>query len=221
MAELLVELLSEEIPARMQARAAADLMRLVTDGLKAAGLQFDTADAYATPRRLALAVDGLPEKQPDLCEERRGPRVDAPEKAIKGFLASAGLDSVDQCTTRETDKGTFLFVEIEKKGEASADVLPRLIAEAVGSLPWPKSMRWAHSGFRWVRPLHSVLAVFNGRTLDGRIDLQGGSLAFGDTTCGHRFLAPQSFAVSGFADYRTQLAAAKVMLDPAERRTVI
>ncbi len=164
MAELLIELFSEEIPARMQARAADDLKRLVTERLKAAGLAFDSADAYATPRRLALVVEGLPEKQPDLCEERRGPRVDAPEKAIKGFLASAGLESVEQCTTRETDKGTFLFVEIEKKGEASAAVLPALIADAVANLPWPKSMRWAHTGFRWVRPLHSVLAVFAGRS---------------------------------------------------------
>jgi len=221
MPELLIELFSEEIPARMQARAADDLLRLVTERLKAAGLQFDSADAYATPRRLALVVDGLPERQPDLCEERRGPRVDAPEKAIKGFLASVGLASVDQCTTRETDKGTFLFVEIEKKGAASAAVLPALIADAVANLPWPKSMRWAHTGFRWVRPLHSVLAVFDGKVLDGGIDLQGGTLAYGDTTHGHRFLAPEPFAVTDFADYRQKLAAAKVMLDPAERRAVI
>jgi glycyl-tRNA synthetase beta chain len=221
MAELLIELFSEEIPARMQARAADDLKRLVTERLKAAGLQFESADAYATPRRLALVIVGVPEKQPDLCEERRGPRVDAPEKAIKGFLASAGLESVEQCTTRETDKGTFLFVEIEKKGEASAIVLPGLIADAVANLPWPKSMRWAHTGFRWVRPLHSVLAVFAGRPLDGSIDLQGGTLAFGATTRGHRFLAPESFSVTGFADYREKLAAAKVMLDPAERRALI
>jgi len=221
MAEFLLELRSEEIPARMQARAADDLLRLVTERLKAAGLQIDSADAYATPRRLALVVDGLPERQPDLCEERRGPRVDAPEKAIKGFLASVGLESVDQCTTRETDKGTFLFVEIEKKGAASAAVLPALIADAIANLPWPKSMRWAHTGFRWVRPLHSVLAVFDGKALDGGIDLQGGTLAYGDTTRGHRFLAPEPFAVTGFADYRKKLAAAKVMLDPAERRAVI
>lgn len=221
MAELLIELFSEEIPARMQARAAADLKRLVTEGLKGAGLTFDAADAYATPRRLTLVVDGLPEKQPDLCEERRGPKVDAPEKAIKGFLASVGFDSIDQCTTRETDKGTFLLAEIEKKGEASADVLPGLIAQAVVNLPWPKSMRWADTGFRWVRPLHSVLAVFNGRTLSGSIDLHGAELAFGNVTAGHRFMAPDAFSVSGFADYKQKLAAAKVMLDPADRRNTI
>jgi glycyl-tRNA synthetase beta chain len=221
MPELLIELFSEEIPARMQARAADDLKRLVTDGLKGAGLTFDTAVAFATPRRLTLAVDGLPVKQPDLCEERRGPRIDAPEKAIKGFLGSIGFDSVDQCATRETDKGTFLIAEIEKKGKASADVLPGLIAEAVSNLPWPKSMRWAHTGFRWVRPLHSVLAVFDGEVLKGSIDLQGGEMPFGDTTAGHRFLAPDRFTVATFDDYRKKLAAAKVMLDPAERRQTI
>ncbi len=221
MAELLLELFSEEIPARMQARAADDLKRLVTDGLKAAGLGFSKAEAYATPRRLALVVDGLPEKQPDLSEERRGPRVDAPEKAIQGFLASAGLASVAQCATRETEKGTFLFVVIEKKGQATDSVLPGLIARALAELPWPKSMRWGHAGFRWVRPLHSVLAIFDGRQLDGGVDLQGAHLAFGNTTCGHRFLAPELFTVTGFADYKRKLEAAKVMLDPADRRTTI
>lgn len=221
MAEFLLELFSEEIPARMQARAADDLKRLVTDGLKAAGLAFDKAEAFATPRRLALVVDGLPEKQPDLREERRGPRADAPEKAIQGFLASAGLSSIDQCTTRETDKGTFLFAVVEKKGQSTAVVLPGLIQQSIAALPWPKSMRWGHAGFRWVRPLHSVLAVFAGRRLDGAIDLQGAQLPFADTTCGHRFLAPAPFAVAGFADYQRKLEAAKVLLDPAERRSRI
>jgi glycyl-tRNA synthetase beta chain len=221
MPELLLELFSEEIPARMQARAADDLKRLVTDGLKAAGIAFTTAEAYATPRRLALVVDGLPERQPDLREERRGPRADAPEKAIRGFLTAAGLASTDQCVVRETDKGTFLFAVVEKKGQATDAVLPGLIAQAVAALPWPKSMRWGHAGFRWVRPLQSVLAVFAGGRLDGGLDLQGGHLAFGDTTRGHRFLAPDPFAVTGFADYKRKLEAAKVLLDPAERRSRI
>ncbi len=221
MAELLLELFSEEIPARMQARAADDLKRLVTDGLKAAGLDFTKAEAYATPRRLTLVVDGLPEKQPDLREERRGPRVDAPEKAIQGFLSSVGLKSVEQCATRETDKGTFLFAVIEKKGQATDSVLPALIVKALAELPWPKSMRWGHAEFRWVRPLHSVLAVFGGRRLDGSVDLQGAQLAFGDTSCGHRFLAPEPFAVTSFADYKRKLEAAKVLLDPADRRARI
>ena len=221
MPELLIELFSEEIPARMQARAADDLTRLMTDGLKATGLQFEKAAAYVTPRRLALVVDGLPERQPDLCEERRGPRVDAPEKAIKGFLASAGLASIEQCARRETDKGTFLFAVIEKKGQATADVLPGLIAHALAELPWPKSMRFGHAAFRWVRPLHSVLAVFAGRRLAGGVDLHGASLPFVDTTCGHRFLAPARFSVTGFADYARKLESAKVLLDPAARRARI
>jgi glycyl-tRNA synthetase beta chain len=219
MAEFLLELFSEEIPARMQARASDDLKRLMTDGLKAAGLAFDNAEAFATPRRLALVVDGLPERQPDLREERRGPRADAPEKAIQGFLASAGLSGVDQCLKRETDKGTFLFAVVEKKGQATAGVLPGLIQQSLAAFPWPKSMRWGHAGFRWVRPLHSVLAVFAGRGLDGALDLQGAQIPFTDTTCGHRFMAPNPFAVSNFAEYERKLEGAKVLLDPAERRS--
>jgi glycyl-tRNA synthetase beta chain len=221
MPELLLELLSEEIPARMQARAADDLKRLVTDALKAAGLSFDNAEAHATPRRLVLAIDGLPDKQPDLSEERRGPRVDAPEKAIAGFLGSAGLKSVDECETRETEKGTFLFIVTEKKGEATTAVLPGLIADAINALSWAKSMRWASNSFRWVRPLHSVLAVFDGKPLDGQLDLQGETLPFTDLTCGHRFMAPDRFPVTGFADYQSKLANAKVMLDRQARRDVI
>lgn len=218
MPDLLLELLSEEIPARMQKRAADDLKRLVSDALKAAGLSFDGAEAHSTPRRLALSVTGLPVKQPDVSEERRGPRVDAPEKAIAGFLGSAGLTSVDECETRETDKGTFLFVVTEKKGEATTSVLPGLIADAVIALGWAKSMRWAGNGFRWVRPLHSVLAVFDGKPLDGQLDLQGATLSFTEQTGGHRFMAPDRFSVTGFAEYKTKLAAAKVMLDRQERR---
>ena len=219
MPELLLELFSEEIPARMQARAAADLKRLVTDGLKEAGLDFETAEAFATPRRLALAVDGLPEKQPDLREERRGPRIDAPDKAIKGFKGS--LPDGAQIEERESEKGTFFFALIERKGAPAAEVLPGVIAKAVDGLPWPKSMRWAGNGFRWVRPLHSVLAVFAGQALNGGIDLQDGTLAFTRETQGHRFMAAASIAVEGFTDYKAKLAKAKVVLDPAERRAAI
>ncbi len=218
MPDLLLELLSEEIPARMQKRAADDLKRLVTDALKAASLSFDGAEAHSTPRRLVLSVTGLPVKQLDLREERRGPRVDAPEKAIAGFLGSAGLTSVDECETRESDKGTFLFIVTEKKGEATTSVLPGLIAEAINALGWAKSMRWASNGFRWVRPLHSVLAVFDGKPLDGQLDLQGATLPFTDESRGHRFMAPDLFPVAGFAEYKTKLAAAKVVLDRQERR---
>lgn len=221
MPELLLELFSEEIPARMQARAADDLKRLVTDGLKSAALSFDSAEAHSTPRRLVLAVSGLPDKQPDLNEERRGPRVDAPEKAIAGFLGSAGLTSVDECEARETEKGTFLFIVTEKKGEATTAVLPGLISGAIDALSWAKSMRWASNDFRWVRPLHSVLAVFGGKLLEGQLDLRGETLSFTDETCGHRFMAPDRFPVTDFADYQSKLAKAKVMLDRQSRREVI
>lgn len=220
MAELLIELFSEEIPARMQARAAEDLKKLVTDKLKAAGLAFEGAEAHVTPRRLALVVDGLPDKQPDVKDERRGPRVDAPEKAIQGFLGSTGL-TLDQCEQRDTGKGTFLFAVIEKTGRETRAVLPELILEAIRELPWPKSMRWAKNGFRWVRPLHSVLAILDGKTLDGALDLGDWSLSFTNETKGHRFLAPDAFAVSGFEDYRKKLSNAYVVLDREERKRII
>ncbi len=226
MAELLVELLSEEIPARMQARAAADLERLVTEGLKKAGLEHGAAAAYATPRRLALAVDGLPEKQPDLREERKGPRVGSPDKAIEGFLRSVGLDSLEQCEKREVKGNEFWFAVIERKGQSTVEILPDKIFGAIFDLPWPKAMRWSLGGKRWIRPLHSVLALFDGKVLDLANYNDGlDAMMFpqnvqfnATTTCGHRFLAPEPFAVTGFADYRNKLAAAKVILDPAERR---
>jgi len=216
MAEVLLELLSEEIPARMQARAADDLRRLVCDGLKDAQLTFDRAEAFVTPRRLALVVDGLPAAQPDVREERRGPRADAPAQAIEGFLKSAGLtrDAVEE---RETPKGTFLFATIEKKGVATRDVLTSLLPAAIAQLPWPKSMRWASGAARWVRPLHGLVCLFDGEV----VPLAFADVEAGRTTVGYRFLAPDPFDVSGFADYRDKLRAAKVMLDGAERRSVI
>ena len=216
MPELLLEVLSEEIPARMQARAAQDLKRLVCDGLKKAGLAFDTAEAFVTPRRLALVVDGLPDKQPDVTEERKGPRVDAPEKAVQGFLGSVGL-TMDQVEKRETEKGNFYFAVIERKGAATADVLPELFNDVFSGFSWPKSMRWGANAQRWVRPLQGILCVFGGEVV---------GISFGDQhasnmTLGHRFLAPAPFKVNDFADYKAKLAEAKVVLDPAERRATI
>ena len=219
MPELLLEILSEEIPARMQGRAAEDLRRLVAEGLDKAGLENARARSYATPRRLVLVVESIPATQPDLREERRGPRNDAPDKAIQGFLGSVGLESIDQCEQRETPKGTFLFAVTERKGLASADVLPAVVTDAIAKLSWPKSMRWADTGFRWVRPLHSVLAVFDGKPLDGAVDLQGGSLPMTNATVGHRFHAPAAVAVKSFKQYRDKLEKAKVIVDPAERRS--
>ena len=223
MAELLLELLSEEIPARMQTRAAEDLKRLVTDGLKAAGLTFAGARAFATPRRLALVIDGLPASRPDVSEERRGPRVGAPDQAIQGFLKGAGLASLDQAEKRDTGKGEFWFAVINKKGGPTAAVLPGVIEAAMKALPWPKSMRWGSSTMQWVRPLQGIVALFDGKTLSGEIDPGGGMapVKFGDTTRGHRFLSTGEIKVAGFDDYVAKLKAAHVVLDPAERKKTI
>jgi glycyl-tRNA synthetase beta chain len=223
MAELLLELLSEEIPARMQTRAAEDLKRLVCDGLKAAGLEFKDAGAFATPRRLALVVDGLPTARADVSEEKRGPRVGAPEQAVQGFLKSAGLASLDQAEKRDTGKGEFWFAVIRKKGGPTADALPGIIDVAMKALPWPKSMRWGSSTMTWVRPLQSVVALFDGKVVAGEV-APGGQMApirFGDTTRGHRFLSKGEIKVSGFADYAAKLKTAHVILDPAERKKIV
>ena len=223
MTELLIEFFSEEIPARMQARAADDLKRLVTDKLAANGLTFAKAEAHSTPRRLALVVDGLPERTADVREEKKGPRVGSPEQAVAGFLKSAGLDSLDQCEQRDTGKGVFYFAVTEKKGRETAEVLAEIIPTAMAELPWPKSMRWGTGTVRWVRPLHSIIALFGGRVLDGGYDIGGtqGRIAFGNATRGHRFLAPDAFTVESFADYREKLRAAKVVLDREERKAKI
>ncbi len=216
MAELLLELFSEEIPARMQARASEDLTKLVTDGLKAADLAFDKVEALVTPRRLTLIVNGLPDKQPDLREERRGPRADAPEKAIAGFLAGNGV-TLEQCEKRETPKGVFLFAIVEQKGRDSADVIKDIIEDAMAKLPWPKSMRWADQKVRWVRQLDRILCLFDGKVIPASF----GPVTAGNITSGHRFLAPATFSVANAAEYKAKLAFAKVMLDREERKKVI
>jgi glycyl-tRNA synthetase beta chain len=223
MAELLLELLSEEIPARMQARASDDLKRLVCDGLKAAGLSFGEARAFATPRRLALVVDGIPAARADVNEEKRGPRVGAPDQAIQGFLKGAGLASLDQAEKRDTGKGEFWFAVINKKGGPTANALPGIIDVAMKALPWPKSMKWGSGTMQWVRPLQGIVALFDGKVLAGEVS-PGGQMApvvFGDTTRGHRFLSKGAITVTDFADYEAKLRAAHVILDPAERRKII
>ena len=223
MAELLLELLSEEIPARMQTRAAEDLKRLVGDGLKAAGLEFKNARAFATPRRLALVVDGLPTARADVREEKRGPRVGAPDQAVQGFLKSAGLASLDQAEKRDTGKGEFWFAIVNKKGGPTEAALPGIIDAAMRGLPWPKSMKWGSGTMTWVRPLQSIVALFDGKVLPGEVAL-GGAMApikFGDTTRGHRFLSKGGIKVSGFADYAAKLRTAHVILDAAERKKIV
>jgi glycyl-tRNA synthetase beta chain len=236
MAELLLEILSEEIPARMQARATEDLKRLVCEGLAKAGLQFSKADAYATPRRLALVVDGLPTRTPDLPKEKKGPRVGSPEQAIAGFLKDAGLASLDLCEKRMVGKAEFWFAVVDKKGQATADILPDAIVEAIKALPWPKSMRWGPHKISWVRPMHTILALFDGATVEGAIDFGSpdfriqkldatfpGShpITFTNRTEGHRFLSRTAFAVTSFKDYSQKLRVAHVILDQAERRDKI
>jgi glycyl-tRNA synthetase beta chain len=216
MAEFLLEILSEEIPARMQGKACDDLRRLVCDELKKAGLSFETAQAHATPRRLALVIDGLPTEQPDVREERKGPRADAPEKAIEGFLKSLGLRR-DQVEERETPKGAVLFAVIEKQGRATADVLGEITLAALNSMPWPKSMKWGSGTVRWVRPLQGILALFEGAV----VPVEFADVTSGKSTVGHRFHAPDRFDVDDFADYQARLRSAHVLLDATERREII
>ena len=212
MPELLLELFSEEIPARMQARAGADLERLMAAALKEARLDFSRMEAYATPRRLALVVEGVPERQPDLTEERRGPRVDAPEKAIEGFRRS--LPAGAALEERDTPRGRFLYAVIAHEGRATAAVIAGIVPDILSRFPWPKAMRWGEGSLRWVRPLQSILCLFDGAPVDFAVD----GIRSGTTSRGHRFLAPEPFKVTGFADYREKLKKAKVILDPAARR---
>ncbi len=221
MPELLLELLSEEIPARMQLRAAEDLKRLFIERLKGSSLTFTDARVYVTPRRLTLVVDGLPEKQPDVVEEKKGPRVGAPEQAIQGFLKGAGLASLNQCEKRTVGKAEFWFAVSNRSGRATVDLLPEMINAVAQALPWPKSMRWGGNRRLWVRPLARVLCVFNGRIVEGGLATDPGALAFGDMTTGHRFIAPKPFRATRFAEYREKLFRACVILDQEERRDSI
>lgn len=223
MAELLLELLSEEIPARMQTRAAEDLKRLICDGLKGAGIGFEKAQAFATPRRLALVVEGIPAIRDDVSEEKRGPRVGAPDQAVQGFLKGAGLASLEQAEKRDTGKGEFWFAVITKKGGPTADALGAVIDATLKALPWPKSMKWGSGTMHWVRPLQSIVALFDGKVLKGEVAPGGqmAPIAFGAATRGHRFLSKGTFEVASFADYADRLREAHVILDAAERKAII
>lgn len=216
MPDLLLELLSEEIPARMQAKAAADLRRLVTDGLVERGLTYAHAAAFATPRRLALAIEGLAEASPQLREERKGPRADAPAKAIEGFLRSTGL-ARHQLETRADRKGDILVAVIDRPGRPAAEIVAETVEAVVRDFPWPKSMRWGAGTLRWVRPLHSILCILGRESGAEVVPFAIDGIAAGDVTRGHRFHAPDPFAVTSFEDYAAKLARAHVILDPAHR----
>jgi glycyl-tRNA synthetase beta chain len=228
MPELLLELFSEEIPARMQAKAADDLRRMVTDRLVAEGLVYEGAKAFATPRRLALTVHGIPARQSDLKEERRGPRVGGPEAAIQGFLKATGLASLEQAKIqRDPKKGDFYVALIEKPGRTTLDVLADMLPVIIRTFPWPKSMRWGERSARpgalqWVRPLHSIVATFGMETEEPDVvKFAVDGIEAGQTTFGHRFMAPAPINVRRFEDYQAKLHAAKVVLEPQGRKDII
>src|SRR4030088_704643 len=228
MPDLLLELFSEEIPARMQAKAADDLRRMVTDKLVAEGLVYEGAKAFATPRRLTLTVHGIPARQSDLKEERKGPRVGGPEAAIAGFLKAPGRASLDEAKIqRDPKKGDFYVALIENPGRATLDVLADMLPVIIRTFAWPKSMRWGERSARpgalqWVRPLHSIIATFGLETEQPdvvKFVIDG--IEAGQTTYGHRFMAPAAIDVRRFEDYEAKLQAAKVVLDPQARKDII
>ncbi len=216
MADFLLELFSEEIPARMQPKAADDLKRLFGDALAAAGLAAAGIETHATPRRLALIARGLPLATPDVSEERRGPRADAPPQAVEGFLKSTGLTR-DQLEERDDAKGRFLYAVIAKPGRPTRDVLAEAVPAIVRGFPWPKSMRWGSGSLRWVRPLHSIVALLDGDVVD--LDIDG--IRSGRTTRGHRFLSRGPVEIASAADYAPSLRAAYVILSAEERAQII
>jgi len=220
MPDLLLELFSEEIPARMQAKAAEDLKSLVTNGLVEAGLTYASAASFATPRRLCLVVDGLSANSPTTTEERKGPRVDAPEAAIEGFLRGAGV-SRDALETREDKKGEIYVARITHQGRDAADIIAELVPSVIRNFQWPKSMRWGAGSLRWVRPLHSILCLLTDEAGAGVVPFEVDDIVAGDKTRGHRFMAPDAFAVSSFEDYEAKLKRAHVILRADERADAI
>src|ERR1700732_5242422 len=228
MPDLLFELFSEEIPARMQAKAADDLRRMVTDKLVAEGLVYEGAKAFVTPRRLTLTVHGIPARQPDLKEERRGTKIGAPDAAVQGFLKATGLKSLDEAKIqRDPKKGDFYIALIEKPGRPTLDVLAEILPVIIRTFPWPKSMRWGERSARpgalqWVRPLHAITATFGLETEEPDVvTFAVDGIAAGQTTFGHRFMAPAPINVRRFEDYEAKLLDAKVVLDPQRRKDAI
>ena len=220
MPDLLIELFSEEIPARMQAKAAADLQRLVTDGLVEAGLTYASAGAFSTPRRLALSVEDLTAESPNTREERKGPKVGAPDGAIDGFCRGAGVTR-DQLETRDTGKGEVYFAVIEKTGRPAADIIAEVLEKTIRTFPWPKSMRWGAGSLKWVRPLHSIVCILTDEAGASVVPMDVDGIPSGDVTKGHRFLGPDAFSVTSFEDYEAKLKRASVILRADERADLI
>ena len=220
MADLLIELFSEEIPARMQGKAAADLQKLVTDGLVDAGLTYAGAASFATPRRLTLSLDGLTTESQAVREERKGPSTSAPDKAIEGFMRATGL-SKDQLEIRDDKKGQVYFAVIEKPGRPAAEIIAEVLEKTIRNFPWPKSMRWGTGSLKWVRPLHSILCLLSDEAGADVVPLEVDGITSGNTTRGHRFMAPDAFSVVSFDDYEAKLKRAKVVLRAEERAELI
>ncbi|MCK0094024.1 glycine--tRNA ligase subunit beta [Yoonia sp. F2084L] len=220
MPDLLIELFSEEIPARMQTRAADDLRKLVTDGLVEAGLTYAGAAAFSTPRRLTLSIDGLTAESKAVREERKGPKVGAPDQAIEGFLRGAGVARED-LEVRDDKKGQVYFAVIEKPGRMAADIIAEVLEKAVRNFPWPKSMRWGEGSLKWVRPLHSILCILTDEAGAAVVPLDVDGIKSGNTTQGHRFLAPDPFSVMNLDDYEAKLKRENVVLRADERAEAI
>ena len=220
MADLLIELFSEEIPAGLQAPAAQNLKKLLTNGMVEAGLTYANASAFHTARRLTLVVEGLLDASPTVQEERKGPKVGAPEQAINGFLRGAGL-SMDDLEVRDDKKGQVYFAKITKPGRPAAEIVAEVLEATIRNFPWPKSMRWGSGSLRWVRPLQSILCVLSNEAEVSVVPLDLDGIKAGNQTRGHRFMAPDAFAVSGFEDYETKLKRAKVILRADERQAAI
>ncbi|HEX2724643.1 MAG TPA: glycine--tRNA ligase subunit beta, partial [Beijerinckiaceae bacterium] len=228
MPDLLLELFSEEIPARMQRRAAEDLRKLVTDALVERGFLYEGAQAFATPRRLALQIAGLPAKGQDVREERRGPRVGAPDNAVQGFLKSAGLASLDEARVeKDPKKGEFYVAVIERPGRPTPEVLAEILPAIIRDFPWPKSMRWGArsekpGSLRWVRPLHAIVCTFGPETeIPDVVPFEVDGIRAADYTYGHRFMAPDLIQVRRFDDYVSSLERARVVLDADRRKDII
>jgi glycyl-tRNA synthetase beta chain len=216
MPELLIELFSEEIPARMQAKAAEDLRALITNGLVEAGLTYEGAQAHATPRRLVLSIEGLNAKAADTREERKGPRTDAPKPAIDGFLKSTGL-KLDELTVQDDKKGKVYIATIKKAGRATTEVVAELVPDVIRKFPWPKSMRWGSGHLRWVRQLLSIICTFDGEVVPFEIE----GIPSSNTTLGHRFLSTKTIEVKRFEDYAQKLHKAHVIVDATARAETI
>ena len=220
MADLLIELFSEEIPAGLQAPAAENLKKLLTHGMVEAGLTYANASAFHTARRLTLVVEGLLDASPTVQEERKGPKVGAPEQAISGFLRGAGL-SMDDLEVRDDKKGQVYFAKITKPGRPAAEIVAEVLEATIRTFPWPKSMRWGSGSLRWVRPLQSILCILSNEAEVSVVPLEVDGIKSGNQTRGHRFMAPDAFAVRSFEDYETKLKRAKVILRAEERQAAI